>query len=234
MDPISITGLLIATINLTAACLKLGKKHLGPSRHTTAALTALMHELYCFNGVVESLQAQLEIDDGDTTLDTMSFLNNSVENCKNALSLIEFRLASTSFRDRFLVGRHFDKELDESLETLRRGRGVFKMILLDDQRATLTTIERSTDGIAEGIRTMQTSVNSGMRNLDHHIEEHVGQARDTQAAMWKTIQHLDDKLLVLRNDIGVRLHHQALAAWVYWMIITSMLVLLLMVQLVFA
>ncbi|KAI1111767.1 hypothetical protein F5Y14DRAFT_300337 [Nemania sp. NC0429] len=228
MDPIGIVGLVIAIIQLTGACLKLGRNLVGPSRHTTAALTALIHELYCFNGVVRSLRTQLETNDvDDATPDAMLFLNNSLENCKNALSLIEVRLASTSFRDRFLVGRHFDKELGESLEILRRGRGVFEIILLGDQRVTLTTIERYADGIAEGIRTMQMSIDNGIRNLDYQIEEHVGHALETQATMWNTIQHLDDKLVILRNDIGVRLHHQLPAAWVHWVVMTSMLGMLL-------
>jgi len=135
MDPLSITGTAIAVIQLTGTCLQLGNKYWGPSQHTPTSLIDLAQELYCFNGAIKSLQTHFEINEQDEArLSTLACLEGPLKNCNSALLLLREQLANTTFAGWNLLGKRFDRKLHKSLEILRKGRGLFEIVLLADQR----------------------------------------------------------------------------------------------------
>ena len=125
MDPMSITGI----------CLKSGNQHLGPSRHTSTTLLSLIQELYCFYGAIQSLKTHLAINEHDTIrLNSLDCLTGPLSDCKLALCLVEKQLKDDTFFKRKLIGKHCDKKLDDAINVLKKGRGVFETVLLADQR----------------------------------------------------------------------------------------------------
>jgi hypothetical protein len=135
MDPMSITGTILAIVHLTDICLEKGNQHLGPSRHTPATLLSLTQELYCFYGAIQSLKTNITINEHDTIrLTSLECLEGPLSDCKFALCLVEKRLNTDTFCQRKLIGKHCDKNLDDAVNVLRKGRGLFEAVLLADQR----------------------------------------------------------------------------------------------------
>jgi hypothetical protein len=135
MDPMSITGTVLAIVQITGICLKTGNQHLGPSRHTSATLLSLIQELYCFYGAIQNLKTHLTISEHDTIrLDSLDCLAGPLSDCKLALCLVEKQLEDDTFFKRKVIGKHYDKKLDDAINVLKKGRGLFETVLLADQR----------------------------------------------------------------------------------------------------
>jgi hypothetical protein len=135
MDPFSIAGIVLAIFHLTSTCLKSGNQYFGPSRHTSAALLTLIQELYCFYGAMQSLKTHVAINEHNTIrLSSLECLEGPLSDCKLALCLVEKRLNSNSFFKRKVIGKHCDKKLNEAVNVLKKGRGLFETALLADQR----------------------------------------------------------------------------------------------------
>jgi hypothetical protein len=135
MDPMSITGTVLAIVHITGICLKSGNQHLGPSRYTSTTLLSLIQELYCFYGAIQSLKTHLTINEHDTIrLNSLDCLTGPLSDCKLALCLVEKQLKDDTFFKRKLIGKHCDKKLDDAINVLKKGRGLFETVLLADQR----------------------------------------------------------------------------------------------------
>ncbi|KAH7000948.1 hypothetical protein EDB80DRAFT_685921 [Ilyonectria destructans] len=200
MDPLSVTGAIVGLLQLTQACLRLGKRHLGPSQHTTANLTALLQELYCFNDAMTILHAHLleTYEKDEARLNTFAFLESSLKNCNDALFLLEKQLASTTFMDRKVVGKSFDRKLNKSLDVLKSGR-------------------------AEDIREMQSSfdtVGGYVLDLSRQFEQHTKQAERRHMETHSTIPTLNENVPKLRDGTNLGEQIRRRVEWAYWIIIT--------------
>lgn len=133
MDGLSVAASIIAVIQLTGTCLKLGKKLFGPSQHSSASLNAISQSLYSFNGTIRNLQTHYEINEEDQArLDALSCLAEPLERCKEALGIISERLETTDFFTQYIVGKSFDKKLEKSLHILEEARKLFELTLRSD------------------------------------------------------------------------------------------------------
>jgi len=134
MDPLSLTGTLIAIIQLFGAIIKLGKKHIGPSKHTPALLAAYLQELHVFSHALTNLRAYLDISSlGQITTYTVLYLDRSLENCTAVLNLLQELQSRKSFFKRFLTARQFDNKINGAMDTLRHEQSLFSIMLLVDQ-----------------------------------------------------------------------------------------------------
>jgi hypothetical protein len=131
----SITGTILAIVQLASICLEKGNQHLGPSRHTPASLLSLTQELYCFYGAMQSLKTYLAINEHDIIrLSSLESLEGPLSDCKFGFCLVEKRLNTDTFCQRKLIKKHCDKKLDDAVNVLRKGRCLFEAVLLADQR----------------------------------------------------------------------------------------------------
>ncbi|CAO2655995.1 Nn.00g047980.m01.CDS01 [Neocucurbitaria sp. VM-36] len=222
MDPLSITGTVIAIIHLSGVCLKLGNQHLGPSRHTTTTLTSLIQELYCFFGAMKSLQTHLEINEHDSLrLSSLDCLDEPLRDCNVALCLVEKRLRNKTFLRKKLIGKHYDMKLDDAMNILRKGRGLFEIVLLADQRTITSAIERYTINIAEDMRDMKSGLEDGgelVRSLTRQVTLQSEAAGERHDEMKLTLQEIEEKLSKDRNEKRERRRSKR---WVQWIAIAG-------------
>lgn len=130
MDGFSIAASIIAVLQLTGACLKLGAKFLGPSRHNSATLSTITQSLYSFNGTVSSLQAHYKIhEDDQERLNALTRLAEPLKRCEEVLRIISERLETVDFLGQYVVGKLFDKKLQRSLHVLEEARKLFELTL---------------------------------------------------------------------------------------------------------
>jgi len=134
MDGLSVAASIMAVVQLTGACLKLGKKFLGPSQHSPAGLDLIAKSLYDFNGAIKNLQTHYEINEDDQTrLNALNHLAEPLKRCEEALEIIRERLQNTTFLGRYVVGERFDRKLKKSLQVMEEARKLFEMALYSDQ-----------------------------------------------------------------------------------------------------
>ncbi|CAN9407345.1 unnamed protein product [Alternaria alternata] len=204
MDPMSITGTVLAIVHITGICLKSGNQHLGPSRYTSTTLLSLIQELYCFYGAIQSLKTHLTINEHDTIrLNSLDCLTGPLSDCKLALCLVEKQLKDDTFFKRKLIGKHCDKKLDDAINVLKKGRGLFETILLADQRTITTAIERYTINIAEDIRDIKNKLEGDgelMRGLTRQLTLRLETANEREEEMRSTLREIDSKLLRERES----------------------------------
>lgn len=135
MDGLSIAASVFAVVQLTAACLKLGRKVLGHSKHSSDSLTEILSTLDSFNRTIKNLHTHLETNEQDhARLQALSHLNKPLEGCESALIMVQNRLKNVNFLGRYVVGRHFDKRLRKALRTVEEARTLFELALDADQR----------------------------------------------------------------------------------------------------
>ena len=106
MDGLSIAASIIAVVQLTGTCLKLGKNFLGPSQHSSASLNAISQSLYSFNAAIQNLQTHYEINEEDhARLHALSPLAEPLKRCEEALGIISERLDTVDFLGQYVVGK---------------------------------------------------------------------------------------------------------------------------------
>ncbi len=134
MDPTSAAALILAAVQLTGSCLKECRKHIGPSKYSSADVQSISEDLWALNGSLRNLQDHYEIcEDGQARSTAFSSIGKPLSDCKNALGEIQKRLESNSFRVKYLTGVHFDTALREHLSSLKRSRILFHEVLQADQ-----------------------------------------------------------------------------------------------------
>ena len=135
MEAVGLAASVIAIVNLTAACLKLSSKLVGPSSYKPERLQSLHATLYGFNGIIRNLQTHLEIyEDDQARLDTLDQLQGPLTRCSEALHLLSSRLKSDGFFAQYIVGSRFDKKFDLCLRVLHDAKELLELSLQSDQR----------------------------------------------------------------------------------------------------
>ena len=135
MDGLSVAASITAVIQLTAVCLKVSKKFLGPSQYSSASLDSILKSLYAFNGTIKNLQTHYEINEDDQArLDALNHLAKPLKSCEEALEIIRERLQNTTFFGHYVVGERFDRKLKNTLQDMEEARKLFEIALHSDQQ----------------------------------------------------------------------------------------------------
>ena len=135
MDGLSVAANIIAVVQLTAVCLKVSKRFLGPSQYSSASLDAISKSLYTFNGTIKNLQTNYEINEDDQArLDALNHLAKPLKRCEDALEIIRERLQNATFLGRYVVGKRFDRKLKNTLQDIEEARKLFEIALHSDQQ----------------------------------------------------------------------------------------------------
>ena len=130
-------GSVIAVVQLTELTLKLAHKHmgLGPSRFDKTELQTISRALYTFNGMLQTLQTHLRINEEDEArLQTLNHLTEPLNRCKEALELLSDRLENATFIGRHIIGEHFDRKLKKALSVIEDALKLIELALLSDQQ----------------------------------------------------------------------------------------------------
>lgn len=138
MDPVSALGLaasIIAVVQLTGSCLKSTQKFLGPSQHSSNDLQTISATLYAFNGSIRNLQTHLEICEEDQArLQALEYLQKPLQDCEDALKVIESRVKNLTFVGQHVVGVRFDSKLKRCLRALDDSGSLLSLALQADQK----------------------------------------------------------------------------------------------------
>jgi hypothetical protein len=135
MDGLSVGASVIAVVQLTETCLRLGKKFLGPSHHSPTRLDTIAQSLYSFNRIIRNLQTHYQINEKDQArLDALSHLTEPLKKCMEALEIISERLQTVDFLGQYVVGKLFDTKLKRSLHVLEEARKLFELVLHSDHQ----------------------------------------------------------------------------------------------------
>ena len=136
MDPISVTGLVIAVVQLAAACLKSSRTFVGPSQHSHKYLHDIISDLYSFNAAIKNLETHLQICEEDQgRLNSLSDLKEPLETSKTSLELIENYIKDPKFMRKHVLGVRFDEKLKGCMRSLKMSRILFEEVLQMDQRS---------------------------------------------------------------------------------------------------
>jgi len=135
MEAVGLVASVIAIVQLTGACLKLSSKLTGPSSYKPERLQSLSTTLYNFNGTIKNLQTHLEIyEDDQARLDTLTYLQEPLMRCSEALQLLSSRMQSDGLFALYIMGSRFDKKVDLCLRVLNDAKGLLELALQCDQR----------------------------------------------------------------------------------------------------
>ena len=118
MEGLGVAASVIAAVQLTELTLKLAHKHmaLGPSRFDNSELQSISRVLYAFNGMLQTLQTHLRINEEDEArLQTLNHLTEPLSRCKESLELLSGRLENPTFIGIYIVGERFDRKLKKAL-----------------------------------------------------------------------------------------------------------------------
>lgn len=135
MEALAATASIIAVLQLTTACLKAGKKYIGPSSHSPESLREILATLYRFNGTLNNLKLHLEINEEDQArLQALNHLDEPLRHCESVLRLLQNRLANVTVLGQYVVGERFDGKLKKDLNGLEDARALFELALQSDQQ----------------------------------------------------------------------------------------------------
>lgn len=137
MEGLGVAASVIAIVQLTELALKLAHKHIGfgPSRFDHAELQSISRALYTFNGMLQTLQTHLRINEEDEArLQTLNHLTEPLNQCKEALGLLSNRLENLTFIRKHIIGERFDRKLEKALSILEEARKLIELALLSDQQ----------------------------------------------------------------------------------------------------
>lgn len=135
MAEIGLAASVIAVIQLTASCLKLSRKWIGPSEFSSSELTTLTTALYDFNGAIKTFQTHLEIhEDNEARLLSLEYLENAMSRCSQALDVIKQFMDRGTVMKRAMLGPKFDGKLKSSLTVLQGAKELFMLVVQADQQ----------------------------------------------------------------------------------------------------
>ena len=134
MEALGLVASIIAIVQLSGACLKLGSKFLSPSAHRPERLQSLRTILYGFNGAIRNLQTFFEIhEDDQARLKALNHLQEPLTRCRETLHLLSSYLQDSSFISRYVTGTTFDKKLNSCLRVLNGSKELLELALTSDQ-----------------------------------------------------------------------------------------------------
>lgn len=134
MDPFSLIAGTAGLLQGIAACVKLAKKHVGPSQLPVAEAESLSQTLSEFHMVMSNFRSYLELrDDDEVHMSSLGYLQPIIIRSQSAAKIIRDYLDSKPI-SKLLRGSKFDKELKPSLRLLEITRQHFNTILLADSQ----------------------------------------------------------------------------------------------------
>ena len=137
MEGLGIAASVVAVVQLTELALKLAHKHmgLGPSQFDKTELKSMSQALYTFNGMLQTLQIYLRINEEDKArLQTLNHLTEPLNRCKETLELLSDQLKNSTFIRKHIVGERFDRKLRKALMVIEDARKLIELALLSDQQ----------------------------------------------------------------------------------------------------
>jgi hypothetical protein len=134
MDPFSLNLGAITILQVVTSCLKLAKKHVGPSALSSVEVANLMKTVYEFHGAMRSFHTHLEIyEDDETRIASLEYfepvLKQSLESAQIIKEYLGSGLVAKTFR-----GSKFDRKLKASLKSLDDASKLFSIAVLADQQ----------------------------------------------------------------------------------------------------
>ncbi|KAI9770356.1 MAG: hypothetical protein M1839_003233 [Geoglossum umbratile] len=162
MEGLGVAAGVIAVVQLTELALKLAHKHvgLGPSRYDKTELLSISRALYAFNGMLQTLQTHLRINEEDEArLQTLNHLKEPLNQCKEALELLSDQLKDPTFIRKHIVGERFDRKLKKALSIIEDARKLIELTLLSDQHVIISAVEQYLRAVAEDVRDVHTTLN---------------------------------------------------------------------------
>lgn len=134
MDPLSITAGVIGTLQAVASCLKLIKKHVGPSSMSSEETENLRKSLYNFHAAMSTLQIHLNVhEDDEEQMASLEHLNVAIRHAFESLKIVREYLGGKR-TERVFRGVKFDKKLKQSLKALDDASKLFNMAIMADQQ----------------------------------------------------------------------------------------------------
>lgn len=133
MEVIGLSASLIAIIQLTGSCIKIGGRFFGPTKHTSEDLKDLRSSLYQFHGTITTLELHYRLHEEDEArLRALSQLDQPLERCQQALKTIKQRLENVNFLEKHFIGSRFDAKLKQAMHDVAQSRPLFETAVLAD------------------------------------------------------------------------------------------------------
>ena len=134
MDPFSISVGVFGILQTVTLCLKLVKKHVGPSSMSSADAENLKKSLYEFHGTMKSFQMHLKLHaDDDERIASLEYLKPAVTRSLDSLHIVK-QYIDSGRTEKLFRGVKFDKKLKLSLKSLNDACKLFSMAILADQQ----------------------------------------------------------------------------------------------------
>lgn len=133
MEVIGLTASIIAIVQLTGSCIKIGGRYLGPTKHTSKDLNELSSVLYQFHGTITTLELHHRIHEEDEArLYALSHLNQPLKKCEQALTIIKQRLENINSIEKYVTGSRFDRDLKQAMHDIAESKSLFEIAVLTD------------------------------------------------------------------------------------------------------
>ena len=134
MDPVTALSLVHTTVQLTSSCIKVCRKYVGPSTHSSADIQGISDDLWTFNAALKNLETYYGIYEEDQAEEVaepiaLPSIKEPLSHCDEALQSIKKHVES---KKKFFTGARFDTALEKQLKCLKDSRILFKELLLMD------------------------------------------------------------------------------------------------------
>ena len=163
MEVIGAVASVITVIQVTARVVSICYDYQSGIRHYPKDIVRITHELQSLRNVLERLAdlAQSEDDLTSVALPTLDSLNGSggpLEICEGELKQLEVKLAPARGRfkqvGRAIVWPLMGKDVQKTLGTLARQRGLFQLALTADQTTMTLAIKTATSRTEENLKAL--------------------------------------------------------------------------------
>ena len=182
MEAVGAVSALITIIQVTARVVSMCYDYQSGFRRYPKDVVKLTHELQSLRNLLERLADLLHSEDDSTsavlpTLDSLKGLGGPLEVCEEELTQLEIKLASA--RDRFrragqaLIWPIKEKDVQKTLGTLARQRGLLQLALTADQTTMTLAIRNATSRNEESLRA-----------LTHTLQAMTRDERNIQILQW--------------------------------------------------
>lgn len=164
MEVVGAAASIIAVVQITGTVISICYDYQSGIRHYSKDVVKITHELQDLRNVLERLadMANSLEDSTSKVLPTLDLLNQSggpLETCKAELELLELKLTPPGGRlkqiRRALIWPLKEKDVQKTLDTLARQRGLFQLALTTDQTEMTVAIQQ----VASRTEEMMTALN---------------------------------------------------------------------------
>ncbi|KAK0743542.1 hypothetical protein B0T18DRAFT_448213 [Schizothecium vesticola] len=158
MDPFSISVGVVGLLDAVTKCLRLAKKHFGPSSHSTSDLEELKRTLYQLHGAVGTFYMHIKLydDEEEDCVGSLEALLPVVDRSNEALKIIK-QFLSSGRTSKLFGGAKFDKQIKTALKNLDEARRVFSEAVTADQQTIQLKVRNYVQAISEDIKDVQAA-----------------------------------------------------------------------------